>query len=38
MATWVVEMEEYVPRSKYGKVFVTKYKRYRVKAEFVMYT
>ena len=38
MATWDVEMEEYVPRSKCGKVFVTRYKRYRVKAEFVMRT
>ena len=38
MATWDVEMEECVPRCKCGKVFVTRYKRYRVKAEFVMRT
>ena len=38
MATWDVEMEEYVPRCKCGKVFVTRYKRYRVKAGFVMHT
>ena len=38
MGTWDVEMEEYVPRSKCGKVFVTIYKRYRLKSEFVMRT
>ena len=38
MATWDVEMEECVPRCKYGKVFITRYQRYRVKAKFVMRT